>query len=291
MNNSTPYSIVFFGTPQISVYVLEELEKGGVVPSLIVTAPDTKRGRKMLLTPPEVKVWAEARNIPVLQPEKITTEFISQLKELAPQEGWDIFTVAAYGKLLPKDLLDIPKYQVVNVHPSLLPRLRGANPIRGAILADEKEVGVSIMLVDEEMDHGPILAQEKVPVPEWPPQGSELDELLARRGGRLLAETLPQWIKGELESKEQDHTSATFTKKVVKEDGLINVNDDPYQNLLKIRAYDGWPGTYMFVKQGENKIRVKITDAEIEDNKLKINRVIPEGRKEMDYSIFVKSFE
>lgn len=279
--------MVFFGTPQISVYVLEELEKKGFIPSILVTAPDSKQGRKMLLTPPEVKVWGVAHGIPVLQPEKMTKEFVSELKELAPQEGWDVFAVAAYGKLLPKQLLDIPTRGVVNLHPSLLPRLRGANPIRGAILADEKEIGVSIMLVDEEMDHGPILAQEKVPLDGWPPHGSELDELLARHGGRLLAKTLPQWIIGTITPCEQNHEEATFTKKVVKEDGLIDLNNDPYLNLLKIRAYEDWPGTYMFIERGGKQVRVKIIDAEIENDTLKITRIIPEGKNEMDYQTFL----
>ena len=284
MNNSTISNMVFFGTPQISVWVLEELEKNGILPSLIVTATDKPRGRKMLLTPPEVKVWAQAHDIPVMQPEKLTEEFIADLKGKAPQGGWDVFAVAAYGKFLPKSLLEIPKHEVLNVHPSLLPRLRGANPIRGAILSDEKEVGVSVMLVDEEMDHGPILAQEKVAVSEWPSRGSELDELLARRGGEVLARVLPQWLKGEITPQEQNHNEATFTKKVTKEDGLIDLNDDPYQNLLKIRAYEGWPGTFFF----KDEKRIKIIDAELENGELKITRVIPEGKKEVDYKVFLR---
>ncbi|MFC1730762.1 methionyl-tRNA formyltransferase [candidate division KSB1 bacterium] len=283
MSNQTISNMVFFGTPQISVFVLEELEKKGMLPSLIITAPDKPRGRKMLMTPPEAKVWAEERGIEVMQPEKIDDVFMDELEAQAPRDGFDVFTVAAYGKLLPKRLLEMPKHGVVNVHPSLLPRLRGANPIRGAILADEKVVGVSIMLVDEKMDHGPIIAQEKVDVPEWPPRGSELDELLARYGGELLSSVLPQWLAGEITPQEQNHGEATLTKKVKKEDGLIDLNDDPYQNLLKIRAYEGWPGTYFF----KDDVRVKITDAELGNNELKITRIIPEGKKEMDYETFL----
>lgn len=286
-NNSL--RMVFFGTPQISVFVLEELEKKGIIPDLVVTATDKRRGRKMLLTPPETKVWAENHNISVLQSDKIDNNFINELGKLAPEEGWDVFVVAAYGKLLPKQLLDIPKHGVVNVHPSLLPHLRGANPIRGAILADDKEIGVSIMLVDEKMDHGPILAQEKVSVPEWPPYGNELDEILARHGGKLLAETLPQWIEGKITPQEQNHNEATFTKKITKEDGFIDLDAEPYQNLLKIRAYEGWPGTHFFTQKNGKQIRVKIIDAELKEGKLNITRVIPEGKKEMDYKVFLKS--
>ena len=241
----------------------------------------------MLLTPPEVKVWAERHNIKTLQTEKIDDAFVLELREKAPEGGFGVFVVAAYGILLPTQLLTIPKHGVINMHPSLLPRLRGANPIRGAILRDEKEVGVSIMLVDEEMDHGPILAQEKVTLNEWPPHGNELDEVLARHGGVLLADTLPQLIQGTITPKEQDHDKATFTKKVVKEDGLIDLDADPYQNLLKIRAYEGWPGTYFFIERGNKKLRVKIIDAELENEVLNITRVIPEGKDEMDYKDLV----
>ncbi len=282
---------VFFGTPNIAVYVLEELEKAGYRPSLVVTAPDKPRGRKLQLTPPEVKVWAEERSIPVLQPEKIDETFLKELERQAPQTGWDTFIVAAYGSLLPKKLLDMPAHSVVNVHPSLLPRLRGPNPIRGAIIEDEKEVGVSIMLLDEKIDHGPLLAQEKIDLkslPEfekdgWPPHGRVLDECLARAGGVLLAHILPGWISGNITPQEQDHDSATFTHKVTKEDGLLDLNDDPYKNLLKIRAYEGWPGTHFF----KDEKRVKIVDAEMRDGKLRILRVIPEGKKEINYSDFL----
>lgn len=285
MDNQTALNMVFFGTPQISVFVLEELENKGIIPSLVVTVPDKPRGRKMKLTAPEVKEWAQERDIPVMQTEKITPEFILELKEKAPQNGWDVFVVAAYGKMLPEKLLEIPKFEVLNVHPSLLPRLRGANPIRGAILEDEKEVGVSIMLIDKEMDHGPILLQEKVAISEWPPRGKELDELLARKGGEMLGDVLPKWIKGEITPQEQNHNEATFTKKIIKEDGLIDLNNDSYKNLLKIRALEGWPGTYFF----KDDKRIKITDAELENGKLKITRVIPEGKNEMDYEVFLKN--
>lgn len=282
--------MVFFGTPLIAVFVLEELEKKGIVPSLIVTSPDKPRGRKMLVTPSEVKVWGDVHNVPVLQPEKLTPEFMEVLKKKTPnKDGWDVFVVVAYGKILPESLLEIPKYEVLNMHPSLLPRLRGANPIRGAILKDEKEVGVSIMLVDKDIDHGPILAQERVAVPQWPPRASELEERLARHGGEMLSLILPKWINGEIIPQEQNHKDATYTKKITKGDGLIDLNDDPYKNLLKIRAYEGWPGTYFFIQKNGKKIRIKIIDAEIQDEELKITRVIPEGKKEVDYEVFLKN--
>lgn len=152
-----------------------------------------------------------------------------------------------------------------------------------------RTTGVTIMQMDEEMDHGPIIEQIEVTIPEneWPMRGSDLDVLLAERGGTLLAETIPKWIAGECKPAEQDHDQATYTQKFSKADGLINFDDDPYQNLLKIRAFDGFPGTYFFIEKDDKQIRVKITDAGIApDGSLEILRVIPEGKKEMDYITF-----
>ncbi|MBI2617842.1 methionyl-tRNA formyltransferase [Candidatus Kaiserbacteria bacterium] len=275
------YSIVFFGTDKFPAIVLDELKKAGLLPTLIITAPDRKKGRGMKLTSPLVKLWAQENGIECLQPETLDGHVISTLNT----KPHALFIVAAYGKILPKGLLQVPEYGVLNVHPSLLPRLRGASPIRSTILNDEKETGVSIMLVDEKIDHGPIVAQEKVTVEDWPPRASELEEALARKGGALLAEVLPKWIEGKITSHEQEHENATFSKKIRREDGLIDLNGDAYQNLLKIRAFDGWPGTYFFV----GGKRIKITDAEVRDGKLEILRVIPEGKKEMSYKTFLKT--
>jgi methionyl-tRNA formyltransferase len=276
--------IVFFGTPQFSAQILNELEEKGIVPTLIVASPDKPKGRKLVMTPPETKVWAEARGIDVLQPAKITDEFIDELGNTE----WDLFIVASYGKILPQRLLDLPKKGVLNVHPSLLPRLRGASPIRSAILEDEKETGVTIMLIDAEMDHGPIVAQARVEVEAWPPKASLLEALLAHTGGELLAEVIPLWLLGKITPEEQDHDKATFTKKIKKEDALIDLSADAYQNLLKIKAYDGWPEAYFITQRNGKDIRVKIIDAELVDGKLVPTRVVPEGKKEMDYKDFVR---
>lgn len=266
--------IVFFGTPELAVWALEEMQSAGIIPDLIVTTPDKPAGRGRILTSPPVKLWADENNIPVLQPEKLDENFASYL----PKDS--LFCVFAYGKILPQNILDIPEFGTLNIHPSLLPKLRGPSPIRTAILKDMKnEIGVSIILLDEKMDHGPIVAQEKIEITEWPIMGKILDEQLARSGGKLLASTIPDWLAGNIKVKEQDHDNVTFSKKFEKENALINMEDDDYQNYLKICAYDGWPGAYFF-KDGK---RLKITAAHIEGTKLIIDRVIPEGKKEMEY--------
>lgn len=277
-------AIVFFGT-HISLPVLEQMKRAGLLPHLIVTQPDRPKGRRLIMTPPEVKVWAEENNIPVIQPETLKTT----PKELLTQPNgkpWDLFVVVGYGKLIPEAILDLPVHKTLNVHPSLLPELRGASPIRSAILLDIKETGVTIILLDKEMDHGPIIAQARVLIEDWPPKATVLEDLLAKVGAELLVETIIPWINGDITPEEQDHDRATFSKKIQKEDGLIDLSNDAYQNYLTIQAFDGWPGTYFFVTKQDKKIRVKIQRASYKDGVLTIERVTPEGKKEMDYKDF-----
>lgn len=280
--NTNP-RFVFFGTPEMAVYVLEELEKKRLLPSLVITAPDRPQGRGMTLTAPPVKEWAQTRDIPVLQPQKLDEETIHALEENGP---WDLFVVAAYGMIIPQAIIDLPKKGVLNVHPSLLPRFRGASPIQSQILGDEKMVGITIMLIDAKLDHGPILTQKQIEVSQWPPQASVLEEMLAREGGKLLGEVIPNWLTGDIEATEQEHEKATFTKKISKADGEINLDDDPYTNYLKIQAFDRWPRTYFYHSTNGNRIRVIVSKSSFRDGKLVIERVIPEGKSEMSYEDF-----
>lgn len=284
--SSENIKIAFFGTPQVAVYVLDELKKAGIVPDIIITAPDMPAGRKLILTPPLVKTWADENNIKTLQPKTLKdSAVVNTLEKAGP---WDLFIVAAYGKLIPKDILDIPNRGTLNMHPSLLPRLRGASPIQSSILT-ENETGVTIMEIDEEMDHGPIISQEKVKIPDWPPKASELEEILSMHGGKMLAKVIPDWINKKITSKEQNHDDATFTKKIKKEDGFIDLKGKAQENYRKIQAFNIWPRTYFFTEKNGKKIRVIITNATLENGKLIIKKVIPEGKKEMDYSVFLNS--
>ena len=280
--------IAFFGSPDIAVWVLEELVQANIIPALIVTNPDTPQGRKMLMAPTPVAQWADAHHIETFKPTSLRNDETMTTLETAKCE---LFIVAAYGKIIPERILDIPAHKTLNMHPSLLPKLRGASPIRSAILEDMNPTGVTIMELTAGMDEGPILAQEEVQITpkDWPLRGTQLDRLLAQKGGALLAELLPRWVRGELTPVEQDHTKATYSKKITKEMGELILADDPYTNLLKIRAFDGWPGTYFFVTKNDVKVRVKIVDAELHtDGSLHITRVIPEGKKEMSYEDFLR---
>ncbi len=275
---------VYFGTPEFAAIVLDELERKGLVPTLVVTAPDKPKGRKLVVSPSEVSRWASERGIPTYKPLTLRDEAV---RERLLAERAHLFIVAAYGKIVPKDVLDIPRYGTLNVHPSLLPLFRGSSPIESAILSDEKHTGVTIMLLDEEMDHGPVLAQRERVILDWPPRGSELTRDLASFGGKLLAEIVPERIAG-LEGVAQDHSRATFTKKIAKEDGLIELDGDPLANYKKIRAFDEWPGAYFFAKRGERTIRVRIADASYENGELILRTVVPEGKREMRYEDFLR---
>ena len=148
------YTFVFFGSDDFSISILDALCKAGFVPSLVVAPPDRKQGRGMQLTAPATKIWAEEHSIEVFQPETLDDNAVSFLKEKI--YTWDFFVVASYGLIIPQTILEIPTYGALNVHPSLLPKYRGATPVESAMLADDKETGVTIMLMDNKMDHGPL---------------------------------------------------------------------------------------------------------------------------------------
>jgi methionyl-tRNA formyltransferase len=272
----------FFGTPMVAVWVLEELETAGMLPAVIVTAPDKPAGRGMQLTKPEVKVWGEAHGIPVLQPEKLDDVFVASLAEY----GCDVLLVAAYGKILRDNILTLTPGGCLNVHPSLLPKYRGAAPIEAQLLADEQGVGVSLMQMDAEMDHGPIIAQERIEIAGWPIMRSALSEVLARAGGRMAAATMPVWVAGTITPTPQQHDLATYTRKTEKEDGLIDPNGPARANYLKYCAYEGWPGLYFFVQRNDKQMRVKITKASYENDSFVIEEVVPEGKRAMPYAQF-----
>ena len=280
MSNTNP-TIAFFGTPELAVWDLEELDRAGICPALVVTAPDRPVGRGLTLTPPSVKVWADEHDVTVLQTASLKDR--SAVPELANTE-WDLFIVAAYNIILPEWVLALPRHGVLNVHPSLLPKLRGSSPVRSAILRDERDsVGVTVIALDAEIDHGPIVAQATVGLPEWPVRGQVLDEILFREGGRLLTEVVPLWLKGEITPEEQDHRVATYTARFKKEDGEIDPLGDPYQTYLQYCAMDGWPGTFFFVEDKGKTVRMKIVEASFSGGVFSIETVVPEGKKEMPW--------
>lgn len=287
MNNSE-IQFVFFGGEPLAVPTLNALKAADLLPKLIVCNPDRKAGRGQQLTPPPAKVWAHQHGISVYQPKKIQKSD-STLQALCAGT-LDIFVVVAYNKILPAWLINAPKFGTVNVHPSLLPALRGASPIRSAILRNEPHhVGVSIMQMDEEMDHGPLLAQQKLEIDltAWPVPGPILDDTLAEFGGELLATVLPEYISGKRQPQEQEHEHATYCGRLHKDmaELTINPNELPtgkaaWEALLTIKGFMGI-GNAWFIHES---IRYKITNAHLKGERLVIDTVIPAGKKETDFS-------
>lgn len=277
----------FFGSSEFSVFVLEELRQHDMLPNLIVTTPDKPKGRKLILTPNEVKLWAQENGIEVIDPKSLKNnpDLISKLRTL----DCNLFLVASYGRIIPKEVFDIPSRKTLNIHPSLLPKYRGASPIQSQILNDEKNIGVSIMLIDEEMDHGPVLIQKEIKKESEVLGRIELEKLLAKEGARLFNHIYKEWLEGAVDPVMQKEEDATYCTKIEKEDGkldidLNNLEKDAYKNLLKIKAYEGWPLTHFEL----NGRRIIIKDAKYTENKLEILRVIPEGKNEMSFEDFLR---
>jgi len=270
-NNKGKLNFAFFGGEPLAIYALDKLYASGLTPALIISNPDKPQGRNLEITPPPTALWAKKHNIPLIQPEKFN-------KEEFPKEI-DFFVVVSYGKMIPKEILDLPKLGTLNIHPSLLPLYRGPSPIIAPILNGDQETGVTIIKINEKMDHGPILAQEKIKL-----SGSEfiedLEKSLGKLGAELLIKIILDFISGNIRPKEQDHSQATFVKKITKADGEINLADDPNKNWAKFRAFYKSPRSFFF----ENGKRIIITKAKLEDGKFKIEKVIPEGGKETNYA-------
>ena len=277
--------IIFFGTSIFSVEVLEQFKARGLIFDAIVTTIDKPQGRKLIMTPPPAKIWAAENNVKVYQFEKLK-DSVDELKNLNP----DLFIVASYGKIIPQSILDLPKKGALNIHPSILPEYRGASPLQTCILDDSKNIGVTIIKMDAEMDHGPIVAMKKVEIPNWPVNVLELKKILGKEGADILIANLEGYLDGSLKLAEQDHSKATFTKKITKADGEIDINGDQWKNYLKAQAFFGWPGTFFFTERHGKKIRVKINSASFdkENNKMIIEKVTPEGGKEMAYADFLR---
>lgn len=252
------FKIIFIGTPEFGAIILEKLIKSKYQPVLVVTGQDKPVGRKQILTPPPTKILAQKYKIPVLQPTKIENLKL-EIENLKP----DLGIVAAYGQIIPKDILDLPKYGFINVHPSLLPKYRGPSPIQAAILNGDKKTGVTIMLMDKKIDHGPIINQRALLIEEKE-TAETLHNRLADFGANLLIETIQKWVKEMIKAKTQDHEKATFTKILTRESGKINWKKPAELLEKEVRAYLSWPGSYTFWKKKVGKsIKIEILKARI----------------------------
>lgn len=277
--------VIFFGTPDVTIQILEDLKASGFLPMTIVTNPDVAIGRHQVITPSPTKIWALEHNIPVLQPAKIDAEFVEQIKGLTP----DLAIVVAYGKILPQTLIDIPTFGTINIHYSLLPKYRGATPVESAVLHGDTETGVCIQQMVYELDAGDIIASETVTI-DPNEKAFELRARLNTVAGKMLINILPDLFENKITPIPQQGDISKCGK-IKKEDGLITAEElksaesdtKTARNLWnKFRAYTPWPSLYFF----HNNKRVKITEATFQNNQFIIQKVIPEGKKEMDYKNF-----
>jgi methionyl-tRNA formyltransferase len=293
-------SIVFMGTPDFSVPILQQLIDNYTVIG-VVTQPDRPAGRKQQVQMSPIKQLALQHNSPVLQPEKLRRpEAIAELKHWQP----DVYVVAAFGQILPQSVLDIPTHGSINVHASLLPRWRGAAPIQAAIRAGDAETGVTIMKMDAGLDTGPMLKMRAIPIaPDE--TGASLHDRLSVLGADLLMETLPGYLDGTILPQPQPEAGITIAPQVKKEEGKIDWTQDAVVIERLIRAFTPWPGTFTFFKEQQLKIIsgsvvegsaaagqiVKLTDGiavGTGHNLLKLGVIQLAGRKAMPVEAFVK---
>lgn len=298
--------VIFMGTPEFSVSILEMLIKETNV-ILVVTMPDKKVGRKQLLTPTPIKKLALENNIKVITPNKIMDE-INLIKSLKP----DIIITCAYGKILPKEILDVPLYKSINVHASILPKYRGASPIHNAIINGEEETGITIMYMDDKIDNGDIIKISKIKIDKSDNTGV-LHDKLSILGKDLLKETLPLIFSNKIERVKQNNKDATYTYPLTKEDEHLTFDDTAINIHNKVRGLNPYPGCYININDniikiietsvGENinkppgiitNINKDSIIVSTKDKELIITKIKPSGKKEMlvrDYINGIKKEE
>lgn len=301
--------VAFFGTPDFAVQTLRRLIDSRHDVVLVVSQPDKPAGRGRKLTAPPVKVCAQEAGIAVLQPKSARSE---ELREAVRTSGADVGVVVAYGKILPRELLDVPRFGFLNVHASLLPKYRGAAPIQWAVVHGEKKTGVSIMQIEEELDAGPVLLQREVDIFE-DDDARSIHDMLSMVGAEAMVETLDDIEKtGRIEAEPQDHDAATYAPMIKRTDARIDWNKSAEEIIWLVRGFAAWPGAYTRLKESDLKItgieaadpawlEVKHTDSAItsgtivdvlkgrgfvvktgEDGVVLITRIKPQGKREMD---------
>ncbi len=251
--------IIFFGTSDFAAVILERLYQSKTVEIILaVTQPDQPVGRHQTPTPPPVKILADQLGLPVIQPAKLDEQTALLLKKYSA----DLFLVAAYGLIIPHYILNIPRLGCLNIHPSLLPLYRGPSPIQTCLLNGDQVTGVSLMLLDAKMDHGPIIAQIKSPLA--PDDNYEtLATKLADQSAVLLLDTFPKIFANQIKPQEQNHAAATFTKIITKQDGRIGWNNNAQKIYNQWRAYFLWPSIFSPMKINDRDILIKFNEIKI----------------------------
>jgi methionyl-tRNA formyltransferase len=259
----SPLRIVFFGTAELACASLSALtESPAFTVAAVVTQPDRPKGRKLHPQPSPVKVLAAGKLLPLLQPERARSEnFVQTLAEYQP----DLIVVVAYGQILPRALLELPRFGCLNVHASLLPKYRGAAPIQWAILNDELETGVTIMKMDEGLDTGALLASQATPI--TPADNAQtLHNRLATIGAGLLIKTVPEYVAGTIVPRKQPQTGASYARKITREDGRLDWTQPARTLWNLVRGLVPWPGAYTVLTADPKPSLLKIWQAAIVDS-------------------------
>ena len=273
----------YFGTPYVARDTLSYLVEQGFIPEVVITAPDAPRGRGMVVTPCETRMWATEHSIPTLTPRTLDTDTIEALASYQ----CDYAIVVAYGKIIPQTLIDAFPLGIINIHYSLLPQYRGASPVETSLLHGDTVTGVAIQRMVFALDAGDILAMRETKI--GPTETTrELRPRLISLGAETLVDILPMFEDRSIVATPQDHTRATRCSKIKKESGLLDLTGDARTNWNTYRAYAESPGTYFFVRRGDKDIRVKIKTATFDEAHFTPLRVIPEGKQEMEYADFVR---
>lgn len=280
LSNYTFAKVVFCGSDSFSTEILAALVGAGLNVMAVITETSKTAGRGQVLVDTEVLTYAKENNIAVFQPETIQ-DLTYVIKQLKPE----LLILASYGKILPAEALDIPVYGCINVHPSLLPKYRGATPIQSAILNGDPETGVTIMRMAPSVDAGEIISQINVPLTSTD-TFTELKQKLAEVGARQLLQTIPIYLSGQAKLLSQDPEAVTKTTKLTKEMGEINWSKSAAEIDRQIRALNPWPGTYTFL---EGK-RLKIIQARVQDNKLELQTVQLEGKTPANWQDFKRGY-
>lgn len=274
----SPTKLIFLGTPQFAATILTTLANSPFRPVLVITEPDKPVGRGQMLTPPPVKMVALEADIPVAQP-ATKTELANLLDKIRP----DLGVVAAYGRMLTPEMLAIARHGFVNVHASLLPRHRGATPIQAAILAGDRETGVTIMEMDEGLDTGPIISWAPVELNETT-TAPELTDLLAEVGATLLIETLPGYLAGSIQVQPQEPSPDPVTSRLTRDSGRLTGSESASGILRRLRAYTPWPGVWLAI-DGQ---RIILLAARQEGHQLVIDQLQLAGKNPVDWVTFCR---
>lgn len=263
---SDKLKIAFLGTPKIAAEVLEKLIPTAYKPQLVITGYDKKQGRGQALVATPVKLAAEKATI-------VTSYKMSSL-----DKSFDLAILIAYGRIIPNEILRLPKFGFINIHPSLLPKYRGPSPITSAILAGDKTTGVTLIVLDSELDHGPIIGKQQAKIDKADTHDS-LATKLASIGAKLLLETLPDYLNQNITPQPQDHSQAAYTEKITKESGKIDINKPPDVQTLDrmVRAFYPWPTVWFEL----DRKRIKL---------LPENKIQPEGKKPMTLQEFQNGY-